>query len=169
MKKVTQEELNVMIMDHNAYANDEYHDHDPVDFGMCIYDGLIFQDAWMGWINFAGSVIRNCTFINCVLPINSALGAGFMEVDELSNCKFIDCDAFNIDPIKGYFNELSLNGIIVIYNDTNVWVSNEEEDEHYLCNYDLVVISGADNEELPKWFKKVKKAIYHYIQDNPVT
>ncbi len=168
MKKVTQDELNVLIAAHNAYADDEYYDHPPVDFGGCIYDGLTFQDAWMGWINFSGSVIRNCTFINCVLPINSVIGSGFKKVAELSNCKFINCDAFNITPIKGYFNRLELNGIVAIYNDTNVWVSNEEEDERYLCNHDLVVTSEVDDEELPKWFKKIEKAIYYYIQDNPV-
>lgn len=166
MKKVSQEELNKFIDLHNAYEHDDQCTYPPVDFGGCIYDGLVFRNACLSQCTFSRSQLINCKFINCTLPRKWKWGNGFINA-VLENCEFINCDAFNCLPIQGYFEKVTINKTIAVYDKNNVWVSCIGEDETYKCTMDLNIVDNNKYQIHSEWFLKVKNVICQYVRDNP--
>lgn len=168
MKQITQDQLDKMIEQHNNFHEDSCI-FDPVDFSCHVYEGLTFKNARLTDANFTDSIIRNCKFVNCSLPIASYWdNSGFSEVMGLVNCEFIDCDATDIIPIKGHFNKIKLNEVNVVYSNNSIWVSNDNDYETFMCHLNMLIKHDLD-EEIPEWFIRVKGAIVKYIEDNPLT
>lgn len=170
MDIITQEQLDQMVLDYN----NELVDGDV--FGDIEYRNLTFKDIDLSLTDFSYSKIVNCVFINCSLPVLDCEDGiwGFTKAT-LENAKFINCNAFYSDSIKGYFkhfvletidNEDYLINIYVTYDKNFAWVGMTYKKENFrlLCKIDEVGMHFNPETEPHKLFKTIQQ----FINDNPV-